>query len=447
MEGYVLEYTLVFTEFAPLDISFRADYFGTIVAVISSAVWLLVTFYSIGYMKTEHSKSRYYSFMTLTAGTMFGILFAKNLFTLYIFFELMTIVSYVLVIHEETEEALKAGKKYVFILISFGLLLFFSIVITYTVSGTIDFGSTPMLADITENSMLISADFSLTLLFFTFLFGFGAKAGMVPVHIWLPVAHPIAPSPASALLSGVMIKSGAYGIIRVVYDVFGVSLVQDLGVHFILAVLGAFTIFFGAAVAMAQNELKRRLAYSSINQIGYVILGAAFLTHNGVVGSILHIFNHALMKGLLFLCAGAIIYKTGIKYIDNMSGLGSKMPITMICFSIGALSMMGIPPFCGFISKWILVLGALDVGFTVLAVLAGVFLLSALMDAVYYFPIIRRAFFCTRDKDIKSENLDPSLWMLAPIIILAFSIVFFGIFPRYPLELIEPAADALLSGL
>ncbi|PTD93668.1 monovalent cation/H+ antiporter subunit D family protein [archaeon SCG-AAA382B04] len=445
LSGKILESIVVSEQAAPLPISFKVSYFGEIVAIISSFVWVLATIYSIEYMSDEHSKERYYSFLVLTGGSMYGIVLAKNLFALYIFFELMSVVSYVLVIHEETEEALVAGKKYLFMCIGFGLLLFLSIILTYIGTGRLDFSSVPIFTEFYKKFMIVSPKTSLTILFFTYIFGFGTKAGLVPVHIWLPDAHPIAPSPASALLSGVMIKAGAYGIIRTIYNVFGPQLVQELGVNIVLSCIGVLTIFLGAAVAISQTEIKRRLAYSSINQIGYVVLGAAFLTKDGLTGAILHIFNHGLMKGVLFLCAGAIIYKTGLREIEDLKGIGKKMPITMICFTIGALSMMGIPPLCGFISKWILVLGALEAGVTILVGFAGIFLLSAIMDAVYYFPIIRSAFF-EEPIDGDTTNQDPSIIMLAPLILLASGIIIFGIFPQIPLSFAEPAAEVLLGG-
>ncbi len=438
MGGKIIEYVLISQEVTPVEIAFRVDHLGLIVAIASSFVWMLAMIYSRRYMAHEHAKDRYYAFMVLTLGAMMGIVLTKNLFALYVFFEMLALSSYVLVIHEETKEALSAGKKYLFISIGFGLFLLLAILMTYMIAGTINLDQIGILPHEGASKLAYGA------LFFAFIAGFGAKAGMFPVHVWLPDAHPVAPAPASALLSGVMIKAGAYGIIRVVYNVFGPELVSEIGVNTILAILAGITIFLGSAVAISQKEIKRMLAYSSISQIGYVILGATLLTHEGLKGSILHIFNHAFMKGCLFLCAGAIIHQTGLRNIDDFGELGQKMPVTMLCFTVAALSMIGIPPLNGFVSKWILCLGALEAGNIVLVLFVAVLLLSSLMNAIYYMPIIIKAFFGPKSKK-QVKNVDPGLSMLIPIVALALGCLLFGIFANLPLSIIELAVHALLG--
>ncbi|MDI6903458.1 MAG: proton-conducting transporter membrane subunit [Methanocellales archaeon] len=439
MSGYILEYVLISAETIPVGVAFMADHLGLIMAVFTSFAWMLATIYSIGYMDHEHAKNRYYSFLILTLGATMGIVLTKNLFALYIFFEMMGITSYVLVIHEETPEAMKAGNKYLFFCIGFGLFLLLAILVTYIIAGTLDLGQVGMLPHAGASKLLY------TIIFWAFIAGFGAKAGLIPMHVWLPEAHPIAPSPASALLSGVMIETGVYGIIRVIYNVFGTALISELGVHTILAIIAGISIVGGSAVAISQKEIKRMLAYSSISQMGYPILGAALLTSSGLTGAIFHLFNHAFMKGALFLVAGAIIHQTGIRNIDDFKGMGKKMPLTMLVFTIAAFSMIGVPPLNGFMSKWILCIGALEAGSAVLMSFMAVLLLSSLMNAVYYMPIIIRAFLGGHEGIGKAKNVDPGMSMLIPLLLLALGCILFGVFAILPLSIITPAVNTLFG--
>lgn len=439
MGGYRLEFVLIPVSAVPVEIVFMVDHLGLVTAIFSSALWLAAVVYSVEYMAQEHAQDRYYSFLMLTLGATLGILLTKNLFALYLFFEIMALTSYVLVIHEETREALAAGLKYIFVCLGFGLCLLLAILVTYSVAGTLDLGNAGILPPGGASGMVY------TILFWLFVVGFGAKAGLFPLHFWLPDAHPVAPSPASALLSGVMIGTGAYGIIRVIYDVFGISLVSELGLNAPLAVIAGAAIILGSAVAITQKEIKRMLAYSSISQIGYPVLGAALLTPAGLEGAIFHLFNHAFMKGCLFLCAGAIIYRCGIRNIDSFSGLGRRMPLTMLCFTIAAFSMIGIPPLNGFISKWILCRGALEAGTVPLMLFVGVLLLSSLMNAVYYLPIVIRAYFGDADMNADVENSDPGAWMLLPMLALALVCIISGICANTPLSVINPYVVAIFG--
>lgn len=412
--------------------SFRVDLLSLCLVLISSFVWMLATIYSLSYMKHGHSQNRYYSTLTLTLGSCIGIFTAGDFFTLFIFFELMSVIAYVLVVHEETAEALKAGYKYIIVTIIGGLSLLLGVINTYEISGSLslDVGSL-----ITEPSGLALATF------IAFLVGFGMKAGMFPLHVWLPDAHPVAPAPASALLSGIMLKTGAYGLFRVVFTVFSPELLIETGWILIMAVLGIITIILGSAVAMTQFELKRRLAYSSIGQMGYVLLGLSVLRETAIVGAIFHIFSHAFMKSCLFLCAGAIIHKTGVRDVRKMAGFGTKMPYTFAAFSVAALAMIGIPPLNGFLSKWNLALGALD-GEHVAYV--GVLLLSSLLNGLYYLPIIIIAFFGDTHEMKRDETSKLMLW---PILILAAACFVFGVSPLNILyQLSQFTAAMLMNG-
>ena len=423
----------------PLGLSFRVDYLGFLVAAIISGVWFFITVYSTEYMVKEHAKNRYYPFSVLTLAGAVGVVLSGDLFTFFLFFELMSLSAYVLVVHEETEQAMRAGYKYLILTIIGGLALFFAIIAVYELAGTVAFVPGGF---IQESGRL--ALFS----FIAFFIGFGIKSGVVPLHVWLPEAHPVAPSPASALLSGLMLKTGAYGFIRVVFNVYGFELIRATGWNKMLIFFAVITIFLGSAVAITQDDIKRRLAYSSVGQMGYIILGIGLLQERALIGAIFHIFAHALMKSSLFLAAGAIIYRTGRRKVSEWHGLGKNMFATMIVFTIAATSMVGIPPLVGFVSKWELALGSLDAGSWGYVLLL---LLSSLMNFIYYFPVIQSAFFANHDESHEEKNPgDRELpWaMLAPMVIMAGLIVFVGLLPRnIVLELAEKAAHALFFAL
>jgi multicomponent Na+:H+ antiporter subunit D len=443
----------------PYSIYFRVDALGFFMGLLISFLWLLATIHSIGYMEREHAHDRYYSFLLLSLGGCLGTVFAGELVGFFLFFEIMALSSFVLISHEEHPYAMFAGTKYLFMCIGAGLAIFFGIIVTYHLSGgmlTFDgFGL------IKENSMLSFLGF------LAFLIGMGIKAGVFPLHVWLPDAHPAAPSPVSALLSGVMIKVGAYGMIRVFYQVYGFAFLRETGWDRIPLVLAVITILLGSALALLQDDLKRRLAYSSIAQIGYIVLGISLLSERAFIGAVYHIFTHAFMKGCLFLIAGAIIVRTGERRISRMGGIGLKMPVTMIAFTLCSLSMVGIPPFNGFISKWQLALGSLDTGQPLIVVLL---ILSSIINAAYYFPIITTAFFgipkgkgglgemaatvaiaavdtqegnnlaVPIDREIGLGKSEVSLNMLVPIGILAIGCLAFVLLPQnWPLELAKAA--------
>jgi len=428
LKGKILVYTLLSEQVSPIPIEFMADGLGLTVAVVASFAWLLATIYAKDYMKHERSRNRFYLFWLLTEGAALGVFLTRNLFSLYINFEVLAFASWILVIHSETPEAIDAGKKYLFIGIGGGLFLLFAILMTYVQAGTLDLNSMGLLQYKGAITQII---------FYAYFIGFGTKAGIFPVHIWLPDAHPVAPSPASALLSGVMIKAGAYGILRTIYNILGIELIKAMGANVVIGVIAAISIVLGSAVAMNEKNLKRVLAYSSISQMGYIVMGAIFLTYRGYQGAVLHLFTHVLMKDALFLSAGSVLYKTGEKNIDNYHGMGRKMPVTMLVFSLAAFSMIGLPPLAGFMSKWHLVLGALDAGKGIFFGFVLVLLLSSLLNAVYYMPIIVNAFFAGEEKEEKTPVEESPMSMLIPMVLLAFLIILFGILPNFPLALIK----------
>ena len=426
-----------------LDMRLTVDTLGYYFGLILAFIFMLTTMYSVGYI--DHKENRFFAFMALCESFLIGCAFSANMFTYFIFYELMTFGSYPLIIHEETAIARRAGYKYLVYAVAAGAVLFFALVANYFWGGgEIGFGSSRGAL-----SLEFASRAALMVIFFTYLAGFGVKAAIMPLHGWVPDAHPAAPSPASALLSGVILKAGAFGIIRVFFFIFGSELVEELGVYVVLAVLACITIIVASVFALTQDNLKRRLAYSSIGQVSYILLGIAMLSYDGALGGMMHIAHHALMKGCLFLCAGVILVKTGKKNISEMKGMGYKIPVTMICFTICALAMMGTPPSVGFITKWLLGNGALQAGLPIYIV---VLLASTLLNAAYFLPIVYIAFF--RWEGEEEDEHRPKLQfgretersMLVPVVILASLVIIVGIWvtvPGFPYSLVDPAVEEI----
>ncbi len=375
----------LFTMFPGIDFGFHVDAFGLLFALTASSLWILVSIYSIGYMRAleEHAQTRFYFCFALAILGAMGVSLSGNLATMYIFYEILTVSTYPLVAHEQSSEALFAGRKYLAYLLTGGCFLLGAIALTYSISGTTDFRPGGVLTGaMASPSMFI-------LLFILFIIGF-MKAAYFPFHSWLPTAM-VAPTPVSALLHAVaVVKAGVFGVVRIVTYIYGVDLMGELGLGILLAFFAGFTMIVASLFAIAQDNLKRRLAYSTISQLSFIVFGVALLSPMGVTGAMIHIPFHGFMKITLFLCAGSILVVSGKKNISEMSGVGRTMPITMLAFTVGVLGMCGVPPIAGFISKWYLGLGAIQSGhFIFLALL----LIASLLDVVYFYPIIRTAFF------------------------------------------------------
>ncbi|MDI6889051.1 MAG: monovalent cation/H+ antiporter subunit D family protein [Methanocellales archaeon] len=406
-----------------IELSFRVDAFGMFFAFLASMLWIPTSIYSIGYVRSlhEHAQTRYFFAFAVCMSSVIGIAFAANLITLYIFYEMLTMATFPLVIHKETPEALCAGKKYLAYTLTGGAFILLGTAITYVLTGTLAFADHGILMDHGTPEMLRA-------LFVIFVIGFGVKAAIMPLHGWLPSAM-VAPTPVSALLHAVaVVKAGVFGLIRVVYYIYGVDLMRELGLGLPLAVAASITIIVGSVLALKQDNLKKLLAYSTVSQLSYIVLGAALLTPSATAGGIIHIANQAFMKITLFFCAGAIFVQTGKKNISEMNGIGKTMPLTMICFSIAATGMIGVPLLCGFITKWYLCVGALEAGYLIFI---GVLLVSALLNVAYFFPIIYNAFFMEPEKGAKMHN-DPNWWILLPIVICTLGVVILGVTPSVP---------------
>ncbi|MBA7528468.1 Na(+)/H(+) antiporter subunit A [subsurface metagenome] len=420
----VIKCTFFPTMFEGIAFGFKVDAFGLIFALTASFLWILVSFYSIGYMRSlkEHAQTRYYFCFAIAIFGAIGVALSANLLSMFIFFEILTVSTYPLVIHDQSKEAISAGRKYFAYLLTAGVFLLFAIMMTYYLTGTTDFtnGGIKALAELGPAYKL-----TMVILFFCFLLGF-MKAAWMPFHSWLPTAM-IAPTPVSALLHAVaVVKAGVFGIVRIVCYIYGVDLMTSLGLGLALACIAGFTMIVANLFAIAQDNLKKRLAYSTINQLSYIILGAGLLTTEGIRGAMIHIPFHGFMKITLFLCAGAIMVATGKKNISEMGGVGKTMPVTMLAFTITAFGMCGIPPACGFISKWFLCQGALQAGEIVFLF---VLLIASFLDVVYFFPIIHTAFFKKPEgvaEEVEVRVKEAPLFMLVPLSITAiFSVIFF----------------------
>jgi len=420
LNGQILEYTMV-TLTPGISLQFRVDAFGLFFGLLASGLWIVTSIYSIGYMRglQEHAQTRYFFCFALAISATIGVAFSANLLTLFLFYEILTISTYPLVAHKETPEALAAGRKYLAYLLTSAAVILFSIAYTYRLTGSLDFVGGGFLTGHGTPAIL-------RLLFVTFILGFGTKAAFMPIHEWLPTAM-IAPTPVSALLHAVaVVKAGVFCCLRVIDFVFGPSLLLDLNLWLILCYFVSFTIIGASLLALAQDNLKKRLAFSTISQLSYIVLGAALITPSALLGSILHIAFHGFMKITLFFCAGAIFVKTGKENISEMNGIGRQMPLTLGAFAVGAIGLAGIPPVCGYLSKWYLCLGSLEAKELVFGL---ILMTSSLLNVAYFFPIIYNAFFKKGDGKEPPHRGEASWWMVGPILICALMSIILGLNP------------------
>ena len=398
-----------------LELVLRAGPLSLLFVSLSAVLWLVTTVYAIGYLEHSPHRSRFFGFFSLCVTATVGVALSGNLITFLLFYELLTLATYPLVVHRGTEAARHAGLIYLRYTIAGGALLLVATVWLYTLTGTLEFTPQGFL-----DSLGAEHHTALIIIFTLLIAGFGVKAALVPLHGWLPQAM-VAPAPVSALLHAVaVVKAGAFGIVRVVYDVFGVEFAANLGVLAPLAWLAAITIIYGSLRALFQDDLKRRLAFSTISQVSYIVLGTAIAGPIAAIGGVVHLVHQGLMKITLFFCAGNLAETLGIHKISEMNGVGQRMPWTMAAFTIGAFGMIGAPPVAGFVTKWYLGLGALQAGQEwVIIVLAG----SSLLNAAYFLPILHRAWFQeppnTWPKEFDFGRKETAWMLLLPPVITA----------------------------
>ena len=433
----IISYSL-FTILPGIEIGFRVDAFGLLFAMGASLLWIATSFYSIGYMRStnEHSQTRYFACFAVSLSATIGVAFSANLFTMFLFYEILTIITYPLVAHKGTLEAKAGGRKYaIYLLGAAKAFLVAAIILTYNLTGTLEFSKTGIFPAVVQS---VNPEL-LYIIFVLFFFGF-AKSAVMPFHSWLPAAM-VAPTPVSALLHAVaVVKTGVFSVLRIIFFVFGADLMMDIGVDVFVITFASFTIITASLLALSRDNLKALLAFSTISQLSYIILGAALLTPSAMVGGIIHITNHAFSKITLFFCAGSIYVSSYKTKVSQLNGIGKKMPWTMAAFAIATLSMIGIPPVSGFITKWYLVIGSLERHNLVVLI---VLLVSSFLNAAYFVPILYRAFF--KEENPNSENLDLSEhkeikenpFLVVPLTLTAIVSVVLGLYPDFIVQIAE----------
>ncbi|MCI8950415.1 MAG: proton-conducting membrane transporter [Lachnospiraceae bacterium] len=432
------------TDYAVIE--FCIDQVAGLFAVLTAVVWLLVGLYSFSYMVHEREEYQFFGWYLIVLGVLVGLDFSGNLITFYVCYELMTLTSLPLVLHERTKEAVMAGLKYLFYSVAGAFLALFGIFFLVTVCPSLDFAP----GGVIDSGRIAGKENLFLAAVCCMIIGFGTKAGMFPLHGWLPTAHPVAPAPASAVLSGVITKSGVLALIRVVYFIAGPNQLRGTWVQQIWLLLTLLTVFMGSMLAYKERILKKRLAYSTVSQVSYILFGLSLLEPVAFVGALAHVVFHSLVKNALFLTAGAVIFYTGWTKVNQMKGLGKVMPVMLSCYTLVSLSLVGIPPTSGFISKWYLAQGALSSGTGAWAWLGpAVLLVSALLTAGYLLPLTIDGFFPGTDFDeteLKTRKLykkEPSWQMLIPVFVLTAGAVGFGCFPGPFLNLLTGIAKAV----
>lgn len=394
-----------------LSLHLRADALGMVFAMLASTLWIATSVYSVGYMRGTQAKHQtvYFASFAVCLAAAVGIAFAANLLTFFVFFELLTIATYPLVVHNRNPKAVAGGRKYLIYTLLAGQALLIALVWAQTAVPGAEFTPGGFLA----HSGLSNA--ALRLMLILFILGIGVKAALLPLQGWLPAAM-VAPAPVSALLHAVaVVKAGVFGCVRVTGFVFGPDLLREIGADWVLASLAAATIIVGSLRALGETNLKKRLAYSTVSQLSYIVLGAAIGSPAAVAGAVFHIAAHGFLKITLFFCAGSIYTREHVTEIPDMAGIGRRMPVTMIAFTIGALGLAGTPLLAGFISKWNIALGAIHAGYEIFIV---VLVASAILNFAYFFPIVHTAFFGKEGEPWRFEEASPAVWLP-----LAFSAV------------------------
>jgi multicomponent Na+:H+ antiporter subunit D len=420
------------TRFALLpgrDLVLVADPLALLFLTLSAGLWLLTTIYAIGYLEGSPNRSRFFGFFSLCVTASAGVAMAGDLLTFVVFFELLTLATWPLVVHRGTPESIRAGRVYLAYTLCGGLALLLGAALLEVHAGGSAFG------DVGPVAALAAEDpWAMRGLFFLLVAGLGVKAALIPLHGWLPRAM-VAPAPVSALLHAVaVVKAGAFGIVRVIMDVFGLATITDLGVGVVLAVLASVTIVYGSVLALRQDGLKARLAYSTVSQLSLITLGVALGSPLAVLGGLVHLVHQGLLKITLFMCAGNFSENLGVHRVSEMAGIGRRMPLSMGAFSVAALGMIGLPPMAGFITKFVLAWGGIESGhpWVILVLLA-----SSLLNAAYFLPVLYSAWFREPgpDSPVRGHYLHrPTAWLLLPPLTTAALGLAAGAFAQFDLS-------------
>ncbi len=410
-----------------LSISFHMDGLGCVFGSLIAVLWPIATFYAFEYMKHEGKENTFFTFFTMTYGITVGIAFASNLMTLYLFYELLTFVTLPLVMHGMSKKSVFAGRRYVTYSVGGAAFAFIGIACILTFGDNIHFEYGGVLnGTYTEvQTLLLRGAYVLT------AFGFGVKAAIFPFYRWLPTAS-VAPTPVTALLHAVaVVKAGAFAVIRITYYSFGTELLYGSFAQYIVMGAALVTILFGSTMALKEQHLKRRLAYSTISNLSYIVFGASLMTPAGLTGALTHMVVHGVVKITLFFCAGAVLYKTGLEYIHDMRGLGKRMPVTFSCFVLASAALVGIPPLPGFLSKWNLATAALGGKHPLAYAGIAVLLISAVLTAIYLFLVVFKVCFPSKTGvQPETKRCEANGYMTVPVVLLCIMVVLLGVFAR-----------------
>jgi multicomponent Na+:H+ antiporter subunit D len=427
-----------------LELVLRVDFLALLFVTLSALLWFVTTVYAVGYLEGSPHRSRFFGFFSLCVTATIGIALAGNLLTFFFFYELLSVVTYPLVVHRGTGKALAAGRTYLLCTLSGGTAMLFGVVWLHGLAGPVDFTPGGVLAGLpaAQHGALIA-------IFALLIAGLGVKAALFPLHGWLPEAM-VAPAPVSALLHAVaVVKAGAFGVVRVIYDVYGLGFAAELGVLTPLALLASFTIVYGSVRALRQTELKKLLAYSTISQLSYITLGTAVLGPLGTTGALVHLLHQGILKITLFFCAGVIAETLHVHRIRDLAGIGRRMPVTMSIFTLAAFGMIGVPPMAGFVSKWYLGLGGVQAGQPwVIAVLIA----SSMLNAAYFLPIVHAAWFsgpaAAWSGTPRTGLLEAHGMLLFPTVVVGLLALAAGVFagmPFSPLGLARLAVEGIYT--
>ncbi len=427
-----------------LEFSLRLDGMGCVFACIVSLLWPLATLYAFEYMRHEERTTSFFAFYTCTYGVTMGIAMSKNLLTMYLFYELLTLVSVYLVMHPMTKKAIRASLTYLYYSIGGAAFAFIALVfmIRYGLVSEFTYGGA-----LSESA--IGGNTNLALLIYLMAFwGFGVKAAVFPFQGWLPKAS-VAPTPVTALLHAVaVVKAGAFAVMRLTYYCFGPDVIRGTWVHYAVMIIAMITIIYGSTIAVKETHFKRRLAYSTVSNLSYILLGVTMMSPVGLLAGLSHMVIHAVMKIGAFFCAGAVMHQTGKEYIDELDGIGRRMPVVFTTFTIFCLSLTGIPLFAGFISKWNIAVAAMDCGktFPLAYAAVGVLLYSALMTGIYTMTIVIRAWFPGKDRlDVCGPEIkDPTWNMKLPLILFAIVVVVLGVWSGPLMNILGQIAGGML---
>jgi len=410
-----------------LALAFRVDGTGTIFAGLVPVLWPLASLYGFEYMQHEERRNTFFGWYTISYGVTLAVAFSANLFSLYIFYECLTLATLPLVTHKQDRKSNKAGRHYLTYSISGAALAFIALVCIIHFSSSTDF----VLGGVLDPQRMAGHEHLMHLVFLLAFVGFGAKAAIFPLHAWLPEAS-VAPTPVTALLHAVaVVNTGAFAVIRLIYYAFGAEFLYGTTAQLLAVLLSCFSILYGSTMAVKERHLKRRLAYSTMSNLSYMLMGAALMTPAGMVGSLSHMVFHGIIKITLFYCAGAFYVRTGAEYVQDLRGYGKVMPFTCAAFVVGSIALVGIPPLCGFISKWNLLTAAADTGMVAGTIAIFTLIISAILTAVYLFSAAAPMYFRPlhgRHAALEGARQDPNWMMLLPFGLLIAAMILLGMY-------------------